>query len=88
MFENSGHAGIFQNSWRGAAAEAAEADAIEKQLKQTQSGSSRRSGRHWGADADAIGERAAAEADAIRKQLKRTQSRAAAEAGTQAASSS
>ena len=49
-------AGIFQNSWRGAAAEA---DAIgEQQLKRTQSGSSRRSGRYRGAavEADAIGE--------------------------------
>ena len=41
-------AGIFENSWRGAAAEA---DAIgEQQLKRTQSGSSRRSGRHRGAE--------------------------------------
>ena len=33
-------AGIFQNSWRGAAAKAAEVDAIGKQLKQMQSGNS------------------------------------------------
>ena len=52
-------AGIFQNSWRGAAAEADaigehaadEVDAIgEQKLKRTQSGSSRRSGRHRGAE--------------------------------------
>ena len=70
-------AGTFQNSWRGAAAEA---DAIgeqqltaigEQQTKRTPSGSR--------VEADTIGG-AVAEADAIGKQSKRTQSRAAAEA--------
>ena len=54
MFENIGPrawAGIFQNSWRGAAAEA---DAIgEQKLKRTLAGSSSRSGHNRGAAVEA-----------------------------------
>ena len=55
-------AGIFQNSWRGAAAEA---DAIGKQLKRTQprAAAERRRKRRAAAEADANGEHAAVEAD-------------------------
>ena len=66
-----GWAGIFQNNWRGAAAEA---DTIrEHQLKWMQSGSSSRSRRNQGAavEVDAIGE----------QQPKRTQSGSSSRSG-------